>query len=87
MSTHFREIEADLDRITVNRLDVEALLARMEHGALLRQANLLRRERHRAVYGGIPTVSRADIEAGLVLARRLAPIFRDAALTDAAGGA
>jgi hypothetical protein len=146
MSNHFREIEADLDRITINRPDVEALLARMEqdlrtaeklrdddpawsftithqaiyngcvalmaahgyrpringhhrtalqfarlalpeHGALLRQANMLRRERHRAVYGGISTVSRADVEAGLVLARRLAPIFKDAALTEAAGGA
>ncbi len=143
MSNHFAELEADLDRIPVSRVDVEALLARMEqdlrtaeklfdddpswtltiahqaiyngctalmaaqgyrprvnghhrtairfarlalpkHAALLRQADLLRRERHRAVYGGIYPVPRSDAEASVRLARQLVPVLKEAAL-DALG--
>lgn len=57
-----------------------ARLVLPEHVALLRQADLLRRQRHRAVYGGALTVSDADAQAGLDVAQRLAPILRAAAL-------
>ncbi|MDI6772687.1 MAG: HEPN domain-containing protein [bacterium] len=57
-----------------------ARLALPEHAALLRQADLLRRERHRAVYGDIEAVPHADAEASIRLARRLTQILREAAL-------
>ena len=46
----------------------------------LRQADLLRRERHRAVYGGIDFVPRSDVEASLQLVHQLLPILKEAAL-------
>ncbi len=139
MSDRFAELEPNLDRITANLADVEALLARMEkdlrtaeklrdddpawaltiahqaiyngcvalmaaHGyrpringhhrtaiqfarlalpgqaALLRQADLVRRERHRAVYGGLHAVPLADVHASLQLARQVLPVLKEAAL-------
>lgn len=144
MSARFAELEADTERIPVNRVDVEALLTRMEHDlrtaekiraddpvwsltiahqaiyngcvalmaahgyrpringhhrtviqfarlalpehvALVRQADLLRRQRHRAVYGGMLTVSDADVQASLDVAQQLAAILKTAALAEVSG--
>ncbi|MGH2376571.1 MAG: HEPN domain-containing protein [bacterium] len=57
-----------------------ARLALPGQAALLRQADLLRRERHRAVYGGLHAVPLADVDASLQLARQVLPVLKEAAL-------
>lgn len=57
-----------------------ARLALRGQAALLRQADFLRRERHRAVYGGLHAVTRTEVDASLQLARQLLPVLKEAAL-------
>lgn len=55
-------------------------LALPQHRALIDEAETVRRQRHRAMYGTMSQVSRSDVDETLSLARRLAPILKAAAL-------
>lgn len=63
-----------------------ARLALPAHAALIRRAERLRRQRHRAMYGTIATASFTDAEAAHALARQLAAILRESALAALARG-
>lgn len=57
-----------------------AQLVLPEHTALFDRAEMLRRRRHEATYGGVFIVSEEEVEGALELTRQLAPILRAAAL-------
>lgn len=52
-----------------------------DQDALLVQADRLRRQRHRAVYGMATSMSASSAARAVVLAQRLAPVLRGAALS------
>lgn len=56
-----------------------ARLALPAHAALIRRAERLRRQRHRAMYGTTETVSTTDADAAYALARELGAILTESA--------
>ncbi len=63
-----------------------AQLALPEHQRLLDRAEMLRRRRHQVTYGTSFVVSEEEAKGALELARRLAPIFKEAAMKAVAKG-
>jgi len=63
-----------------------AQLASPEHQRLLDRAEMLRRRRHQVTYGASFVVSEEEAKGVLELARRLAPIFKEAAMKAVAKG-